>query len=199
MLKKTLAFAFYLLFPLLVHGAIYEYVDERGVLHFTNILPVGRKCRVISQEGKTRTTSQSLAGDVSHPSAYDNLIALHANTHGLDPNLVKAIVKAESNYNPRALSPKGARGLMQIMPDTAKFMKIEDPFNPEENIKAGTGYLKFLAGVFQGNLELMLAAYNAGPNRVIEHKMQIPPIEETRNFVKKVKSYYDRLRSRNEG
>ena len=199
MLRKMLVFTFYLLFPLLVHGAIYEYVDERGVLHFTNILPVSRKYRVISQEGRTRTTSQTLVGDVSNPSAYDNLIALHANTHGLDPNLVKAIVKTESNYNPRAVSPKGARGLMQIMPDTAKFMKIADPFNPEENIKAGTGYLKFLEGVFQGNLELMLAAYNAGPNRVIEHKMQIPPIEETRNFVKKVKSYYNRLRSRNEG
>jgi len=127
------------------------------------------------------------------------LISYHSSSHGVDPSLVKAVVMAESNFNPYAVSPKGAQGLMQLMPDTAKLMKVTDPFDPDDNIRGGTKYLKFLEETFQGNLELMLAAYNAGPSRVIENKMNIPPIEETRTFIKKVKQFYNKLKYRNEG
>jgi soluble lytic murein transglycosylase len=85
------------------------------------------------------------------------------------------------------------------MPDTARHMSVYDPFDPDDNIRGGTRYLRLLDETFQGNLELILAAYNAGPNRVKEHKMNVPPIEETRNFIKRVKHYYNKLKNPNEG
>ena len=103
-------------------------------------------------------------------------------------------MKTESNFNPRAVSCKGAQGLMQLMPDTARFMNVTDPFDPEDNIKGGTKYLKYLDGIFAGNRELILAAYNAGPGRVIEYNMNVPPYEETKTYVQRVQSYYNQLR-----
>jgi soluble lytic murein transglycosylase-like protein len=131
-------------------------------------------------------------------SSYDNMIMQHATTHGIDPLLVKAVMKTESNFNPRALSHKGAQGLMQLMPDTARFMNVFDPFDPDDNIKGGTRYLKYLDEIFGGNLELMLAAYNAGPGRVIEYKMNVPPYEETKIYIQRVKAYYNKLKKPNE-
>ncbi len=189
-----------LLSPLGCLGAIYQYMDEQGVIHFTNILPSGKKYKVLLHDGGKRSAVRSWpAGSPVNSKAFDDLIQYHASSKGVDPSLVKAVVKAESNFNPRAVSPKGAQGLMQLMPDTARLMKVGDPFNPEENIRGGTGYLKMLDDLFRGDLELMLAAYNAGPNRVMEHKMKVPPIEETRNFIKRVKHYYNQLRTGNEG
>jgi soluble lytic murein transglycosylase len=123
----------------------------------------------------------------------------HSTKHGVDPLLVKAVMKAESNFNPYARSPKGAQGLMQLMPDTAKLMSVDNPFDPDDNIKGGTKYLKFLDEMFQGDMELMLAGYNAGPNRVLEHNMKVPPIEETKTFIKRVKEYYKKIKKPNEG
>ena len=100
---------------------------------------------------------------------------------------------AESNGNPTAVSQKGAQGLMQIMPDTAVELQLRNPFDPEENIRAGARYLKVLQELFRGNLELTLAAYNAGPQRVIEN-MAVPPISETVSYVKRVKLYYNKLK-----
>jgi len=111
--------------------------------------------------------------------------------------LVKAVMKAESNFNPGAVSPKGAQGLMQLMPGTAKLMKVDDPFDPDDNIKGGTGYLRVLHEVFKGDIDLVLAGYNAGPMRVVEHNMKVPPIEETKNYIKRVKQYYNKLKSDN--
>jgi soluble lytic murein transglycosylase-like protein len=200
MLLKLLTVFLLLSAPLSCFGAIYQYTDDHGVIHFTNILPGGKKYRILVHDSGKRTTPSWSAGAASFDSkAYDNIIEYHASSKGIDPSLVKAVVKAESNFNPNAISPKGAQGLMQLMPDTAKLMRIIDPFNPEENIRGGTGYLKMLDELFKGDLELMLAAYNAGPTRVIEHNMKVPPIEETKNFIKRVKQYYDKLRIRNEG
>jgi soluble lytic murein transglycosylase len=126
--------------------------------------------------------------------AYDHLITQHSQANGLDPHLVKAVMIAESNGNPRAVSNKGAQGLMQIMPGTAQLLDLRDPFNPEENIQAGARYLKLLHELFKGNLELILAAYNAGPQRVMQYNMSVPPISETINYVKRVKLYYSRLK-----
>ncbi len=117
----------------------------------------------------------------------EDLIAGIAQSNNLEPSLVKAIVSAESNFNPKAISNKGALGLMQLMPDTAKSLGVINPFNPEENVTGGVTYFKQLLSQFSGDLPLALAAYNAGPGAVKQHG-GIPPFNETQNFVNKVLS-----------
>ena len=181
-------------FPYCGHAAVYGYVDEGGTYHFTNMVPVGKKFRVVISDRIKSIMVKSVINNTN----YDDMITQHATSHGIDPLLVKAVMKTESNFNPRALSHKGAQGLMQLMPDTARFMNVADPFDPEDNIKGGTRYLKYLDGIFAGNLELILAAYNAGPGRVIEYKMNVPPYEETKAYIQRVKAYYNKLRKTNE-
>jgi soluble lytic murein transglycosylase-like protein len=194
MILKVLILSLFLsFFPYYGHTAIYGYVDDSGTYHFTNMIPIGKKFRVVISE-----KIKSIMVKNPDNTSYDNLILQHATTHGIDPLLVKAVMKTESNFNPRAMSHKGARGLMQLMPDTARFMNVDDPFDPEDNIKGGTRYLKYLDETFGGNLELMLAAYNAGPGRVIEYKMNIPPYEETKTYIQRVKTYYNKLKKPNE-
>jgi hypothetical protein len=200
MVLKLLILGLVLFFPFSGYCAVYGYVDEEGVYHFTNIPPLGKKYHtVISDRSKTVFTATSgFKGGSINNNDYDRLIARHSETHGVDPSLVKAVVKAESNFNPNAVSQKGAQGLMQLMPDTAKLMKVGNAFDPDENIRGGARYLRYLEDTF-GDLELTLAAYNAGPQRVIENKMNVPAIEETRNFIKKVKYYYHKLKNPHEG
>ncbi|MEN6615774.1 MAG: lytic transglycosylase domain-containing protein [Syntrophorhabdus sp.] len=173
------------LFPFVAHSAIYTYVDQSGTSHFTNILPVGKKFRVVISD-----RIRSVVSKVFNNTSYDGLIERHAQMHGVDPHLIKAVMKAESNFNPNAMSQKGAQGLMQLMPDTARLMKVDNPFDPEDNIRGGIRYLKYLDDTFNGNLDLVLAAYNAGPQRVKDYNMNIPPYDETRTYVQRVKSYY---------
>jgi soluble lytic murein transglycosylase-like protein len=194
MYSKILTFIFVCLFPFYVYPAIYSYVDDNGNQHFTNMIPVGKKYSVVIPERNKIISTKDIDN-----SLYDKLIIHHSKIHGVDPSLIKAVMKAESNFNPYAVSHKGAQGLMQLMPDTAKLMRIDNPFDPDENIKGGTKYLKLLEEIFEGNLELMLAAYNAGPSKVMEHNMNVPPIEETRNFIKRVKFYYNKLKNPHEG
>jgi soluble lytic murein transglycosylase-like protein len=184
--------------PLYGYSGIYGYVDERGVYHFTNMIPVGKKFKIIvpDQNATALVPDRDINWDNSN---YDTLIMRHSTMHGVDPLLVKAVMKAESNFNPYARSPKGAQGLMQLMPDTARLMLVDNPYDPDENIKGGTKYLKFLDEMFKGDMELMLAGYNAGPNRVLEHNMKVPPIEETKTFIKRVKEYYKKIKKPDEG
>ena len=119
------------------------------------------------------------------PTHYDELIRQHAGRHGLSPDLVKAVIKAESNFNRYAVSPKGAMGLMQLMPATARSLGVADPFHPEENIRGGVSYLAGLLARYDQNVELALAAYNAGPGAV-ERYGAVPPYRETRDYVKKI-------------
>ena len=109
--------------------------------------------------------------------------------HMVDPDLIRAVIMAESGYNPKAVSNRGARGLMQLMPRTAKAMGVEYSFNPEHNIDGGVRYLKKLLKRYDGNVELALAAYNAGIRRVNEHQ-GVPPYKATRMYIQKVKEYY---------
>lgn len=191
---KVIMLVIICLIPIYGYAGIYGYVDERGVYHFTNILPAGKKYHVVISEKNTTILSKNIENG-----NYDKIIMHHSKLHGMDPSLIKAVMKAESNFNPNAISNKGAQGLMQLMPDTARLMKVDDPFDPDDNIMGGTKYLKLLDGIFDGDIELMLAAYNAGPNKVIEHNMKVPPIEETRTFIKRVKYYYGKLKKPNEG
>jgi hypothetical protein len=116
---------------------------------------------------------------------YGDVIAEHASQHGLTPDLVRAVIQVESGFNPRAVSPKGAMGLMQLMPATARDLGVMNPFEPEQNIAGGVRYLKQLLDRYDSNVELALAAYNAGPASV-ERYSGIPPYRETQDYVKKV-------------
>lgn len=117
---------------------------------------------------------------------YEPYIREHANRHALRPDLVRAVIQVESAFNPQALSPKGAMGLMQLMPATARELGVCHPYDPEENIRGGTTYLRQLIDRYEGNEELALAAYNAGSTAVDRHGRAVPPYRETRQYVKKV-------------
>lgn len=120
---------------------------------------------------------------------YDKIIKKVALDHKISPALVKAVIRAESNFNPNAISPMGAVGLMQVMPETARRVGVRNPMDPKSNIIAGTRYLKSLLEMFNYDEALALAAYNSGPNRVKRYG-RIPPIGETRVFVRRVMAYY---------
>jgi soluble lytic murein transglycosylase len=192
MLKLLSFLAVIMLAPLPGIAAVYGYVDSQGVYHCTNHRPAGKGYHVVIEERGVDGPGPASAG-VLDKNAYDSIIKRHSEANGLDYRLVKAVMLAESNGNQAAISQKGARGLMQIMPDTAAEMEVRDPFDPDENIGAGARYLKLLHQLFDGNLELVLAAYNAGPQKVIQN-MTVPPINETISYIRRVKFYYDRLK-----
>lgn len=121
------------------------------------------------------------------------IIIQAANRNQVDPALVKAIIMAESSYNPKAISKKGARGLMQLMPETAEELGVKDSFNPEHNVNAGVKYFKQLLNQFDGDMKLALAAYNAGISRVRQYQ-GIPPFKVTQYYIKKVCKYYQYYR-----
>ena len=164
---------------------IYRYKDEKGVWHFSNIKSNSRYKPYLSRSVKRRR-SQTPKQDVVR---YDPLIQKASKRFNVDKFFIKAIIKAESAFDSMAVSNKGAQGLMQLMPDTADDMEVENPFDPKENIFGGTRYVSLLLKRFNNNKTLALAAYNAGPE-VVESRNGIPPYPETRTFVKRVMNYY---------
>ena len=118
---------------------------------------------------------------------FEPLIVEHADAHGVRADLVRAVIQAESAFNPRAVSPKGALGLMQLMPATAKELGVRDPFDPAQNIRAGVAYLKHLLARYSNNEEMALAAYNAGPEAVRKYGA-VPPYRETRSYIARIQS-----------
>lgn len=130
-------------------------------------------------------------------SDYDRDILTVSEKHGVDPYLVKAVIKAESDFDPYAVSPKNAQGIMQLIPDTANDYGVINPFDPHENMDGGVHYLKDLLEYFDGDLNLSLAAYNAGKGAVIKHGFTIPPYPETSSYITKVLGYYKLLKAKN--
>jgi soluble lytic murein transglycosylase-like protein len=160
---------------------VHSYTDSQGVVHLYNV-------RSHKHAAATRGT------DLQVPMALlDAVIAERANFYKLPPALVKAVIAVESNFNPWAVSIKGAVGLMQLMPQTAREMYIDDPYDPVKNIEAGTRYLRVLVNQFDGDLIKVLAAYNAGPDQVLKTNgaLGIPPIQETQEYVRKVLRSYE--------
>jgi soluble lytic murein transglycosylase-like protein len=185
--KSLLGFAVLaltLLFPSQALADIYKYVDEEGVIHFTNV-PTDGKFKLFYREKPVHFQSE-LGLQLEK---YDHLIFKASEKYNVNYNLIKAVIKAESNFNPQAVSRAGARGLMQLMPKTAYAYQVQDSFEPESNIEAGVRYLRYLLNLFQGNLHLALAGYNAGENAVIKNK-GIPPYPETRAYVQRVLRFY---------
>lgn len=160
---------------------IYVFVDKHGVVSLTNVPTDSHYRRIDLYAGAPHTTLS--------PRELEPTIARAAIQARLHPALVRAVIKTESGYDPRAVSRAGALGLMQLMPQTAALHHVEDAFDPEQNIAGGTKHLRYLLDRFQGNLPLALAAYNAGEH-VIDRYQTLPPYEETRNYVKKVLHYY---------
>lgn len=175
---------------------IYKYEDDNGVLHFTDA-PADTRFKIfwrdLKRDKQLRTTFR-LGGYSRNPKQFDSIIESYAREYGVDTSLVKAVIHAESGYNPEAVSNKGAMGLMQLMPKTAQDLKVDNCFNPSQNIKGGVKYLRFLLDTFKGDVQLAVAAYNAGLSKVAKYG-GVPPYEETRNYVAKVLSYQQSYRN----
>ena len=140
----------------------------------------------------TEANFRALPPQDTRPDArFDRLIAEAAMKYDVDADLIRAVIKAESNFNPRARSPVGAEGLMQLMPALQKDFGITDPFDPRQNVMGGVRYLKKLLDKHGNNIALALASYNAGPGNVARYGNQIPPFRETRNYVKKITKWYN--------
>jgi len=174
-----------------LYADIYKYVDENGVVCYTDT-PFGKKAnRVLKENADSNPVQQQpFRTDSDDIKDYHSIVHVKAAEYNIDPSLIKAVIKTESNWNCTAVSRKGAMGLMQLMPATAYEMDVINPFNPEENIEGGTKYLKYLLERFNGDLTLALAAYNAGP-KTVEKFGFVPPITETKQYVKKVLSLYN--------
>ena len=163
---------------------IYRYIDENGVMHFTNApTSSSREFKLFLRERSKSAPSWYNRGE------YDDLITSASERFGVSFPLLKAIIKAESDFDAEAVSKKGAMGLMQIMPQNFKFLGIKDPFDPTQNINAGARYFRQLYDRFNGKLALSLAAYNAGPTAVDRYQT-IPPYEETEEYVRRVLKFY---------
>lgn len=178
---------------------IYKYVGDDGIMHFSNVVSADSDNKgyqfymleVRPSEANYQVYPSIYNSDSSNN--YDDIIRYAAYLYELDYELVKAVIKVESNFKKEAVSSKGACGLMQIMPTTGRDLNLEKPFDPQSNILAGTNYLKYLIGKFN-NLTLAIAAYNAGPGAVERHDYKIPPYKETQDYVKKVLRYYEQFK-----
>lgn len=181
--------------PVTASAQVYKWVDENGIVTFSNIAPptdrdyqvlrfpcyaADPKCRSVSWE-KVPLNTQAFRREIQSAASFN----------AVDESLIRAVIHAESAYQPDARSPKGAQGLMQLMPDTAAELEVRNPFDPAENIDGGARYLSQLLAEFKGDLELAAAAYNAGPGAVYKYG-GVPPYDETQEYVRRVKILYKR-------
>jgi soluble lytic murein transglycosylase len=170
-------------------GPIYRFVDDRGVIHFTNIPNANQRFQLVPPAPERLPAALQVRVDPPPDHhAFDALIVRKAREHRVEPALVKAVIAAESNFEPRAISRVGAQGLMQLMPKTGRKLGLEEPFEPVQNVEAGARYLRAMLDRY-GDLRRALAAYNAGPTAVDRHR-GVPPYPETRAYVDRVLTYY---------
>jgi len=173
-------------------AAVYRYVDKQGQVHFTDQPKHPGYRKLVKTWKGWRQPSYDARQFRQNQKRFAPLIAEKAREYQLPDALLHAIITAESAYDPDALSSAGAAGLMQLMPATARRFGVANRNNPRANVDGGTRYLKKLLGMFDNDMQLALAAYNAGENAVIRNGNRIPPYPETRNYVRKVMDYYRR-------
>jgi soluble lytic murein transglycosylase-like protein len=185
---------FLLALPQVARAELYSFVDTDGVLHFTNI-PDDPRYEPVRAEGLRNTFNwQDNLGTLRKVHRveikdYDDLIVEAARYYSLPPALLKAMTAVESSFEPAAVSPAGAQGLLQLMPVTARAMQVADPFDARQNIYGGARYLRILANRFKGDVRLTVAGYNAGPDAV-ERAKGVPDFSETQTYVKRVLALY---------
>jgi soluble lytic murein transglycosylase-like protein len=178
------------------HSQIYAYVDADGLRHYTDV-PDNNRYRLLILSPRDRTAS----GDrydamlLAKAGRYDSIIEKAATAASVEPNLLRAVIVVESGFNSRAVSKRGAMGLMQLMPATATRFGVSNPYDPLQNVHAGARYLKFLIDRFGQDVRLALAAYNAGEDAVDRNGGQIPPFSETMAYVPRVMKIYQMLRN----
>lgn len=194
-----LAFMVVCLWHVCANAVMYQCTDRSGAVSFTNA-PVSQNCRAMSDESRPSFSKasgwrQDEDGFVfssrfsADPSLYDQQIRIVSLRYGIDPFLIKAMIRTESDFDRNAISRHGAQGLMQLMPGTARDLNVINPFDPRENIDGGVRYLRTILDSFDGNLPLSLAAYNAGPN-LVKRCQRIPAIPETVDYVRRVLYHY---------
>ena len=176
-----------------VRADIYSFVDSAGVTHFTNVPVDGRYQLVLATPPEERAVRPETW--VGKSTDFDRVIERAARSHALRPELVRAVILVESAFNPHAVSRRGAVGLMQLLPSTARRYGVADAFDPEQNVAAGVHYLRDLLTRYGNDLELALAAYNAGEEAVDRYGRSIPPFAETRHYVPTVLRVYRSLLS----
>lgn len=184
--------------PLNAEATIYKCVDDSGKVHFTDTLK-SKYCRAISlkrddaaiDHGKNRSSSSLMR---QRAAMFDRHIRYYGVRYNIDPHLIRAVIRAESAFDPQAISKKGAQGLMQLMPGTARQVKVANPFDPEQNIAGGTRYLRSLLNTFRQDVRLALAAYNAGPT-IVKKQQAVPQIPETVQYVKRVLTFYKQYKN----
>ena len=179
------------------HADIYRYVDKDGVIHFSNVTKRGKLiAKGKRSKGPAGAGAAASSGNAAKtPDEYDAYIREAASLYQIPEALVRAVIRVESNFDARAISRANAQGLMQLIPATAERMLVTDPFDARQNVLGGTRYLRVLANLFNGNLQLTLAAYNAGEGAVIKYN-GIPPYEETQAYVTRVLSFYNLYRGK---
>ena len=173
--------------PMLAFADVYFYKDSQGVLTFTNVPNHGGFRRVIRDNDVQGSVPSLVNG------SYEELIRAASGRYNVDADLIRAVIKAESDFRSNARSQKGAVGLMQLMPETARLQNVADVYDPSENVEGGVRHLKMLLERYQGDLQLSLAAYNAGSAAVEKHG-GIPPFAETKEYVRRVLRFYDTYR-----
>ena len=179
------------------HGRIYTFVDADGIRHYTDVPDDNRYRLLAIAPGAITQSGQAYdASLLARASRYDPLIEKAAAAAAVEPDLLRAVIVVESGFNSRAVSKKGAIGLMQLMPATAMRYGVSDPYDPRQNVHAGAYYLKYLIDRFGHNIRLALAAYNAGEDAVLRHGGHIPPYLETEAYVPKVLEIYRMLLNR---
>lgn len=172
------------------HAQIYTWRDANGNLVLSDTAPADPATPLHTYKVANTREAVLVTRPVSrrYREDFDDLVLEHARAQGVRPDLVRAVIQVESGYNPSARSPKGAMGLMQLMPATAAALGVTRPYDPEQNIRGGVRYLRQLLARFDNNEELALAAYNAGPEAVGRYGNTVPPYRETRDYVRKVKT-----------